>query len=194
MARICAFTSSSGFRCAVCFSSTLQDVIAELGLDHIGDLPGLQSKCRLFKCRHGHAALDHAQLAALLLAARIVGVGLGQCGKVSAALDLLQQGFGFLFGRCIGLRVSTCRHLDQDVPDLDFFRHLEILLMGLVVLLHLLVGHRRRATRHVGLVEGDVGELARLRDRVFVPRRVLLEECLQLSIRGIDLLAQVFGS
>ncbi len=68
----------------------LDDVIAKLGLDHIGDLSRLQRKSRLFKWRHGHSALNHAQLAALLLAAGVIGIGLRQSGKVSAAFDLLQ--------------------------------------------------------------------------------------------------------
>ena len=39
----------------------LQDVIAELGLDHIGILARLQSEGCRFKRRHGHPALDHSQ-------------------------------------------------------------------------------------------------------------------------------------
>ena len=171
----------------------LQDVVAELGLDHIGDLARLQREGCCFKRRHGDPALNHAQLAARILAARVIGVGLGQSGKICAAFDLLQQVFGLLLGRRVGLGVRVGRHLDQDVPYLYFLGHLKILLMCLVVLLHLLVGHRRRATRHVGLVQGDVGQLARLGNRVLVARRILLEKCLQLGVRGIDLLAQIFG-
>ena len=85
----------------------LNDVIAELGLDHVGDLARLQTEGRLFKRRHGHPALNHAQLAALLLAARVIGIGLGQCGKVSAALDLLQQVFSLLLGGRIGFCVRA---------------------------------------------------------------------------------------
>ncbi len=170
----------------------LQDVIAELGLDHIRSLPGLQGKRCLLKFRHSHAALDHAQLAALLLAARVIGVSLCQCGKIGAAFDLLEQVLRLLPGCGIGLCVGARRHLDQDMPHLHFFRNLIILLMGLVVLLYLLAAHRAAAShRYIRLVQGYVSQLARLRDRIFVPRRVLLKERLQLSVRGIDLLAQI---
>ena len=54
--------------------------------------------------------LRKAQFAARVLAAGVVGVLLGQVGKVCAGLNLLENALGLGLGRGIGLGVGARRH------------------------------------------------------------------------------------
>ena len=86
----------------------LHDVIAELGLHDLG-VADLLGEDGVVELRHHRAAPGKAQFAALVLAAGVVGVLLGQVGKVGAALNLLEQRLGLGLGRGIGLGVGARR-------------------------------------------------------------------------------------
>src|SRR5205823_1715040 len=78
------------------------------------ELAGFERECGLFEIRHGLAPHDPAQLATLLLRARVIGVLFRELRKVSAMLQLLQD----ILGLCFELRrvffwSTLC--LDQDM-------------------------------------------------------------------------------
>jgi len=170
----------------------LDDVEAILRAHQIRDLAHRHCEDRMVKRRHRHALLHPAQLAALVLAARVVGVLLRQLGKVLAVslLQLIQHALRLRLGRGHRCRRSALRNLDQDVAHLHFFRNLVLVLVRVVVLLNLRVGHLRRAARNLRILERDVLNRPRLGNRLRIAARILLEIRLQLRVRGIDRLPQ----
>ena len=100
----------------------LDNVIAELALHDLG-IADLLREDGVVELRHHGAVLRKAQFAALVLAARIVGVLLGQLGKVPPALYLLEKRFGLGLGGGIGLGVGAGSHLDENVPRAGLLRH-----------------------------------------------------------------------
>ncbi len=171
----------------------LDDVIAELGLDRIGDLAGVQREGCLVEFGHSDAVLEHAELAATLLRAGIVGVLLRERIPVAAGAKLLEHIFGLGLRGCVGLGVRALGHGDEDVADLHLVGDLVVLQVLLVVLPGLLVADLRRATGDLIGREGDVADLSRFGNGVLVAGGVLLEELLQVGVGGVDLLAQVFA-
>src|ERR1700733_11139372 len=171
----------------------LDDVIAELGLDRIRNLTGIQREGRLVELGNGDAVLQHAEFPALLLRAGIVGVLLGERSPVATGTKLLEHVLGLGLGGCIGAGVSTLGYRDEDVANLHLVGYLVVLEVGLVVLLGLLIGDLRRAAGDLVGGEGDVADLARFGDGVLVASGVLVEELLQIGVGGVDLLAQVFA-
>src|SRR6185437_1966661 len=87
------------------FILNLQDVVAELRLDDARGLSGSQRERRLVELGNGLTAVQPSEFAALVLAAGVVGVLLGQLGEVAASLDLLQQivGLGLGCRVCLGI-------------------------------------------------------------------------------------------
>ena len=75
-------------------------MIAELGL-HDGAVADLLCEDSLVKLGNHAATRRSTEFAAGVLAARVVGVLLGQIGKVGAALDLLQQALSLGLSRRI---------------------------------------------------------------------------------------------
>ena len=115
----------SGVRGLLLFG--LDDVIAELGLDRIGDLAGVQREGCLVEFGNGDAVLEHAELAALLLRAGIVGVLLRERIPVAAGAKLLEHIFGLGLRGCIGLGVRALGHGDEDVANLHLVGDLVVL-------------------------------------------------------------------
>ena len=72
------------------------DVEAVAALHQVADLSLGQRERRLLKLRNGLALADPAQRSALLRAARVFRIFLGQLFELRAALQLLQQIFGAL--------------------------------------------------------------------------------------------------
>ena len=126
------------------------------------------------------------QLAARVLAAGVVGVLLGQVGKVCAALNLLENPFGLGLGRGIGLGVGAGGHLDEDVARPRLLRRRVLALVRGEVLLNLLLGGLRNAAGNLVGRKGEVGDLALFRNRRGIARGVLLEEGFQVAVGGID--------
>ena len=169
----------------------LQNVIAELRLDQIRGLPRSEREGNLVELGNGAAAVEPSKLAALRLAARVVGVLAGKIGEVCAALDLLQEIVGLGFSGRVGLRIGPCRNSDQNVTNFDLLLHLVLSLVLVVVGLNIGIGDLRLAARQVRGVEGDVLNLAGLRNRIRVVGCVVLEELLKLGIGRIDRLAKI---
>ena len=87
-------TSASGLVWASVLLLDLDQVVAEGGLDGVGGLTYGGGECCLLELGNHLAPGEGAELAALRLAAWVVGVGGGERGEVAAGLDLLQQVFG----------------------------------------------------------------------------------------------------
>ena len=170
----------------------LDNVVAIRALHNLR-IADLLRENRILKGRNHHAAPCKAQFAALVLAARVVRVLRRQFGKVRAALNLLEQPLGLGLGRCVGLGVGACRHLDQNVPRTRLLRNRVLALVLLEVLLNLLLADLRNAARQIAGANAEVGHLALLRNRRRVPRGILLEEGLQLGVRGLDRILQRVG-
>ena len=152
----------------------MNDVEAVAGVNDAGCLSDRSAEGRLLELRYGYAFLDPAELAALNLAARIVGVVLGKLGEISAVVQLVENvlclGFGF------GIRLGIIAvDFDQDMPHLDLRVDLVVLQVRLIVLLNLGVGNLRSALRQIAVGKGDELELARLGDRIGILCRVLLD-------------------
>ena len=85
----------------------LDDVVAEARADESGNLAGLLSEGGLVEFSDGGAVLDPAQLAALILAAGVVGVFLREVGEVFAVvfMELVEDVLGLGFGSGVGAGV-----------------------------------------------------------------------------------------
>jgi len=79
----------------------VNQVIAEIGLDHVADLIDVKIKHRLIEFRHHHAAAESAEIAALARR-RTVGMFHRQRGEIAAGihlfLELQDLGMGVVFG------------------------------------------------------------------------------------------------
>ena len=93
----------------------LNNVVAKAAL-HNGDVADFLRKDSLVELRNHLAALRESQLAALVLAARVIGIFLRQCSPASTGLQLLQNALRLRLGRGIGLGVRAFRHADENVP------------------------------------------------------------------------------
>jgi hypothetical protein len=170
----------------------LHNVVAKLALHDlcVADFLGEEGVVEL---RHHAAALGKAQFTALVLAAGIVGVFLGEIRKVRAALNLLENPLSLGLGRGIGLGVRARSHLDENVPRTRLLRRRVLgLVRGKILLNLLLAGLRNPAGQFIG-GKGKVGDLALFRHPRGIARGVLLEESRKLPVRGIDRLAHVVG-
>ncbi|KGQ19754.1 hypothetical protein LF41_2699 [Lysobacter dokdonensis DS-58] len=108
------------FRRALHFAH-LHHVPAELRAHRAGDLAALHREHRIFERLFHHAFGDPAQIAALRLRHRIVGVGGGELGEIGARRlrlggELVRLRFGSLLLR--GRRIGG--HGDEDVRDEAF--------------------------------------------------------------------------
>ena len=66
----------------------LDDMEAVLRLDEIGDLARVETEGRLFELRDGLTLSDPAQVTALILRSRVLGVFLRQVFELAALFDL----------------------------------------------------------------------------------------------------------
>ena len=119
----------------------LHNVIAEVGLHNV-DLANLLREDRIVERRHHLAALRKSQLAACVLAARVVGVFLRQIGPASAGLQLLQNHLRLGFCRRIGRGIGIRGHADQNVARLGLLRNGIVGSVIVVILLHGLLARR----------------------------------------------------
>ena len=84
------------------------DVVAELGLHRPAQLALFgHGKNRLLKRRHHHAALNHAEVAAVLRGTRIGGMFHGQGGEVLAVTDAGEKIFGLFQRGGVGVVTFT---------------------------------------------------------------------------------------
>ncbi len=153
-------------------------------------LPRVQRHRRLGICRIEAAGRHQRVFAALVLRPRVIRVLLRQLRKLPARLQLLQNVLGLGLGRRIRLRVRPRLRRNQDVPRLHLLLGLVLRQVRVVVRLRLGVAHRGLAARRLRCVERRILDLARLRYRLGVLRRVLLEEILQLRVCRVDRLLQ----
>ena len=114
------------------------EVIAEIGLDHAGQLAVLQREDGVLEGLDHHPAPEEAEVAALLRGSRILRMLARQLGEL--ARRLLQLGQQRL-GACLGLRIVAFRS-DQDVAGAALLGLLEAVLAALVPGLHLGVADR----------------------------------------------------
>src|SRR5208282_294378 len=87
----------------------------EAGLDHGAYLAGFELEDRFVERLHHLAAGEKAQVAAVVLAAGIVGVLAGEFGEIAALLELGQDRIGFGFGVGLFFIAGVFDHADQDV-------------------------------------------------------------------------------
>ena len=120
----------------------LDDVVAEASADESGNLAGLLGEGGLVEFSDGGAVLDPAQLAALILAAGVVGIFLREVGEVFAVVltELVEDVLGFGFGCGIGAGSSVGIDGNKDVADFDLRVNAIELLILVVVLLDLGLG------------------------------------------------------
>ena len=97
----------------------------------------LQRESRPVELRNGSAVLDEAEFPALSLAARIVRIFFRQLGEIRAMLQLFQDVFGLGLRGRVSFRIRLCRDLDENMAHADLLRHLELLLMLVVIPLHI---------------------------------------------------------
>ena len=102
-----SLTASNGGVGALAAVVDADDVPAELALEGLADLALLQLEGGLLELRHHLPAREEAELAALVLRARVLGMLLGQLRKVGPVRQLLEQ---------IARLVLA---LDQDVAGAD---------------------------------------------------------------------------
>src|SRR5215212_9987029 len=114
----------------------LEDVVAELGFYGSDYFALLRPECRFLEGRDSIALAETSEVPALLRAARVLGVLLGELREVGAVLELLLHVLGLLL-LILG---------EEDVPHAALLGGRELgLFVLLVVLLDLLVGRLRVA-------------------------------------------------
>ena len=109
----------------------LDDVQAELGLDDVADLAGLERERRLLELLRHLAAAEEIEVAAAGLADFLVGVLVGELGEVLPGLGAREHRLGLLADRGLVLALD----LEEDVAGADLLGRRELLLVLLVVLL-----------------------------------------------------------
>src|SRR6185437_12661079 len=164
----------------------LDDVIAKLRADDAGGLPGRERHRRLCVGWVKTGGGVHTQLAALVLTAGVVRVLLREVGEVAAGLQLVQHVLRLGFGVGIGLRIRARCNGDEDVAGVYLLIGFVVGLMVVVVGLNLSVRNLGLAAGQLRCVEGDVFDLARFRNGVFVAGGVLLEKGLQIGVGRVD--------
>ena len=169
----------------------LDDVVPERRPHQPRSLPWVQRHRRLRVGRVQARRRHQHQLAPRVLAPWVLRVLLRQLRKLPARLQLLQNVLGLGLGRRIGRRVRARLHRNQDVPRLHLLLGLVLRQVRVVVRLRLGVAHRGLAAGRLRRVERRILDLARLRNRLGVLRRVLLEIILQLRVRRVDRLLQI---
>jgi hypothetical protein len=112
----------------------------------------------------------------------LLGVRLGQGGKVSAGFDLLHEILGLGFGGGVRLGVRTRGDGDEDVPDLDLILDRILRLVGVVVRLDVGVRDSGLAAGNLLRGEGEIVDLASLGNGIGVAGLVGLEEALELGV------------
>src|SRR3954449_7425061 len=112
---------------AVALFLDLDDVPAELRLDGVGNLAGLQRERDRREFRHHLLLGEEAEIAAVR-SAGILGFLLGEFGEIGALLELVLDRLGLVLG------------LDQNVPGMDFLLARDLPGGLLVDLLHGIVG------------------------------------------------------
>src|SRR6266849_10496239 len=110
----------------------LDDVPAELRLDRVGDLAGLEREGRGREFRHHLVLGEEAEIAAVGRAG-ILGLLLGEFGEIGALLQFFRDRLGLILG------------LHQDMPGMNFLLAGDLLGGLLIDLLHRLVVGRRLA-------------------------------------------------
>ncbi len=172
----------------------VDDVEAEGAAHQTAGLALLQRERGLIELRNGLPVLDPAQRAAVVLAAGIVGILLGQVGEIAARIDLLQDRLGLRLGVgnrfFVHLAVHRFRRLDQDVPRHHLVGHAVFFAVLVVVVLQLF---RRdlRLLLQPGGVDDDVARAALLRNSVGVGLLALFVIGLQVGFGRLDLLGDV---
>src|SRR5262245_61596870 len=74
----------------------LDDVPAELRLEGLPDLSGLEFEGRLLELRHHLSTREKAEFSALVFRAGILGMFPGKGGKITAVQDFFEQFAGFV--------------------------------------------------------------------------------------------------
>src|SRR5580700_3881787 len=80
-------------------AGNLQDDVALLGTDHVGNFAGLHGKCFIFKLLGEGAALERPEIAALR-SRGTVGIFLCQIFKAGSSANLFEKIIGLGFGHC----------------------------------------------------------------------------------------------
>ena len=114
----------------------LDDVQAELRLDDVADLAGLERERRLLELLRHLAAAEEVEIAAAGLADFLFGVLVRELAEVLAGLGAREHRLGLLAHR----RLVFAFELEEDVAGADLFGRRELLLVLLVVLLDVLRG------------------------------------------------------
>src|SRR5215213_2317519 len=167
----------------------LEDVVAELGFYGSDYFALLRPECRFLEGRDSIALAETSEVPALLGAARVLGVLLGELREVGAVLELLLHVLGLLL-LVLG---------EEDVPHAALLGGRELgLFVLLVVLLDLLVG-RLRVAGHLLLHLLDREVLADVVAQLLFGDVVLLQGLLVgllvaqiLPRRGAGLVADLF--
>ncbi len=99
----------------------LDDVVAELGLDH-RHLAGLHPEGRIGKRLHHLGLPEIAKLTSTVFRPGVIGELLGEFGEVTPGLDLFQEIFGLGLGGGLLRGRGVRRHRDQNVTGANLFR------------------------------------------------------------------------
>src|SRR5947209_7738675 len=159
----------------------LDQVVAEAGLDRAHQLVERGVEGRVLELLDHAVAAEGAEVAAVGLGGRVVGVLGGHLGEVGAALDLLLRLLDARLSLGVGALVVD---LHQDVPGVDLLLVREIGLVRVVEALEVLIGHLDVAGGAVA-VDEQVGDVALLRQAEL--RLVGLEVGGEIGRRGLDL-------
>src|ERR1700747_640734 len=128
----------------------LDDVEAILSLHEVRDFAFFQVEGHGLKLRNSLALNDPAEVATLVLAARIFGVLLGEFGEILAAAGLLQNIFG-LFAGFFPFSVGFADGHEQDVLDMNAVGHFILLNVLLVLGFQLIVRNLDGLAKLVGI-------------------------------------------
>src|SRR5205823_4583026 len=112
----------------------VNDVETIAALNQIAGSTLGERECSLLKFWDSPSLPDPAQRAALLCAARIFGIFLGEVGEISTSFDLLQNVFSFSARGVerLGINFSVRtreRRLDQNMPHVHLLGHAVLLAM-----------------------------------------------------------------
>src|SRR5207244_12823888 len=150
----------------------VNDVETVTALHQIAGAAFRERERRFFKFGNRAAFANPAQRTAILGAARIFGILLGEFRKISASLYLLKDVFRFLAGffRALGIYFSIGAwkwRLDQNMPDVYLSSATELIAMLIVVGLQVIRGDLSMSL-YLGGFEHDVARLGVIRYLVIV--------------------------